>query len=74
MIEVRAKLRRWGNSFGIVIPISVVEREGAREGDEMTVLMKKDSGNTLRETFGTYKFKKSVKQLMKETDEELDFG
>lgn len=28
-------------------------------------------GNVLRETFGTAKFKKSTKQMMKETDEEL---
>ena len=27
--------------------------------------------NTLRETFGTLKFSKSVEEMMKETDEEL---
>lgn len=74
MIEVKTKLRRWGNSFGIVVPIKFVEEEGVSEGDEVTVLMKKETGNTLRETFGTHKFKKSVKQIMKEMDEELDFG
>ena len=74
MIELRTKLRKWGNSFGIVVPIKAIAEEGAREGDEVTVLMRKDRGNVLRETFGTHKFKKSVKQLMKEADKELEYG
>ena len=74
MIEVRTKLKKWGNSFGVVVPISSAEKEGAKEGDEVIVLMKKEKGNVLRETFGTSKSKKSVKKLMKEIDEELDFG
>ena len=73
MIEVRTKLRRWGNSFGVVVPLKAIEEENACEGDDVIVLMKKERGNTLRETFGTYKSKKSTKQLMKEIDEELSF-
>ncbi len=34
----------------------------------------KERINVLRETFGTHKFKKPVKKLMKETDMELDYG
>ncbi len=74
MIELKARLRKWGNSFGIVVPQRIIQEENVREGEEVTVLMKKTKGNVLRETFGTHKFKKSVKELMKETDEELDFG
>ena len=73
MIELKTKLKRWGNSFGIVVPISFVEKEGAKEGDEVTILMKKEKRNILRETFGTHKFKKPVKQLMKEMDKELTY-
>ena len=73
MIEVRSRLRRWGNSFGIVVPLKAVAEEDVHEGDEVIVLMKKEKGNTLRETFGTYSFKKSVKKLMKETDKELTY-
>lgn len=32
---------------------------------------KNNKTNVLRETFGTWKFSKSVKQLMKRTDKEL---
>lgn len=75
MIEIKTKLRKWGNSFGVVVPINFVEKEGAKEGDELVILMRKEEKrNILRETFGTHKFKKPVEQMMKEMDEELDFG
>lgn len=73
MIEVKTKLKRWGNSYGVIVPISSVEEEGAKEGDEVIILMKKEKENILRETFGTYKSKKSTKKLMKEIDKELAY-
>jgi antitoxin component of MazEF toxin-antitoxin module len=73
MIEVKTKLRKWGNSFGIVVPIDSAEKEGAKEGDKIVALIKKERGNTLRETFGTYKSKKSTEKLMKEIDKELTY-
>ena len=73
MIELSTKLRKWGNSFGIVVPIGSLQEENVKEGDEVTILMKKKRGNTLRETFGTYKFKKSTEEMMKEIDKELTY-
>ena len=74
MLEVKTKLRRWGNSFGVVVPLKAVEDEGVSEGDQVIVLIKREIGNSLRGTFGTSKSKKSAKQIMKEMDEELNFG
>ncbi|MBS3077248.1 AbrB/MazE/SpoVT family DNA-binding domain-containing protein [Candidatus Pacearchaeota archaeon] len=70
MIEIKAKLRRWGNSFGIVVPQKAIEQTKAKEGDEITVLFKRDKPN-LRKLFGAHKFSKPTEQLMKEMDEEL---
>ncbi len=72
MIEIRAKLRKWGNSFGVVVPQKAIINEDAKEGDEVFILLRKEKKeNVLRETFGTMKFKKSVEKMMKETDREL---
>jgi antitoxin component of MazEF toxin-antitoxin module len=72
MIEVKTKLRKWGNSFGIVVPVKAIEKEGVKEGDNVNILMKKEKKkNVLRETFGTMKFKKSVEEIMKEADRDL---
>ncbi len=70
MIEIKTRLRRWGNSFGVVVPQRAIENEDVREGDEITILFKKEKPN-LRKLFGAHKFSKPVEQLMKEMDEEL---
>lgn len=72
MIEIKSKLRRWGNSFGVVVPQRFIEGEKVKEGDEILIFMKKEEeSNPLKETFGTFKFKKSTDKIMKEIDEEL---
>lgn len=72
MIEIKTKLRRWGNSFGLVVPQQAIKNENAKEGDEITVLLKKNEDNILKEMFGTFKFKKSTDQILKEVDKELE--
>ena len=70
MIEVKSKLRRWGNSFGVVIPQKAIENSSANEGDEITILVKTKNVN-LAKLFGAHKFSKSTKKLMQEMDREL---
>ena len=71
MAELTAKIRSWGNSFGIIIPQEVLRSRKLSEGEEVGVILMK-KGNVLRETFGKVKFKKSTEQMMKETDEALN--
>ena len=70
MAEVENKLQRWGNSFGIVIPIDLIRRKHMREGEKIKAIIVKRS-NVLRETFGSHRLSKPVSQLMKEMDHEL---
>ncbi len=72
MIQINGKLRKWGNSLGVIVPLSSVKSEGLKEGEEVKVLIgREQKRNILRESFGTYKSKKSIEQIMKEMDEEL---
>jgi len=71
MIELETRLRRWGNSFGIVIPISKIEKAGMKEGDEVKTLIMEEKKVNLRKLFGTFKFKKPTQQMMREIDKEL---
>ncbi|MBS3080477.1 AbrB/MazE/SpoVT family DNA-binding domain-containing protein [Candidatus Pacearchaeota archaeon] len=70
MIELKSKLRKWGNSFGIVVPQKAIEEENIKEGDEITVLLGKKKPN-LRKLFGAHKFKEPVEEIMKKIDKEL---
>jgi putative addiction module antidote len=70
MEELTTKIRKWGNSYGVIIPQEILRKKNLKEGEEIDVIMVK-KGNVLRETFGTLKFKKFTEQMMKETDKEL---
>ena len=65
MIELKTKLRRWGNSFGIVVPQRTIENTKMKEGDEITILLKKED-NIMRELFGSLKGWKINTQKIKD--------
>ena len=70
MVEIKTKLRKWGNSLGIVVPQSVVKDGGIQEGDKVIAIVLKE-GNVLRDMFGKVKFRKSTQKMMGEINAEL---
>ncbi len=54
-MQGKAKLRRWGNSYGVVVPKEVVEREGLKEGDGVEISVRRVSD--IRRLVGRYPFK-----------------
>lgn len=54
MIELKTRLRRWGNSFGIVVPINKISNGGMKEGEEITIFLRK-AKTDLKEVFGALK-------------------
>ena len=70
MTQIETKIRKWGNSYGIIVPLYSLDEGRFKENEEIiAILIKK--GNVIKETFGKVKFKKSTEQMMKETDEDL---
>lgn len=69
MIEVEAKVRKWGRSFGVVIPKEMIREEKIKENETVRLLIGKKR-NVLKETFGTFKFRKSTQEMLDEIDRE----
>ena len=69
MIEVEAKVRKWGRSFGVVIPKDKIKEEGIKEDETITLLIGKRT-NVLKETFGTLKLKRTTQEILDESDRE----
>ena len=69
MLEVEAKVRKWGRSFGVVIPKEKVKEQGIKENETIRLLIAKKT-NVLKETFGTMKFKRSTQEILDESDRE----
>lgn len=59
----KSKVKRWGNSLGVVLPKALVEEEGLKEGEEVEVTVRKISD--VRALRGKYPFK----DLQHEKDE-----
>ena len=69
MIEVETKVRKWGRSFGVVIPKEKVKEERIKENETIILLIGKKK-NVLKETFGTLKLKRTTQEILDESDRE----
>ena len=69
MEVIEARLKRWGNSLGIVIPVEIISKEGMKENEDVKIILVKDSRNALRDTFGMGKGK--LKKTGQEFKDEL---
>ena len=73
MTVIETRLKKWGNSFGVVIPSEVVQKEHMKEDENIKFILIKDSKKALKETFGMLKgkLKKSGQQIKDELRKEL---
>ena len=73
MDAIETRVKRWGNSLGVVIPSETITKENVKENDVIKILILKDSTKALKETFGLLKGKltKSSQQMKDESRKEL---
>jgi len=73
MTVIEAKVKKWGNSFGVVIPIEIVEAEKIKENDSLKLIVLRDSKKAFKETFGLLKGKitKPTQQIKDELRRDL---
>ena len=73
MSVIETRVKRWGNSFGVVIPIEVVESENIKEDEDVRLIIVKKSSKVFKETFGIGKgkLKKSGQEFKDEARREL---
>lgn len=64
-MQTKSKLKRWGNSYGVVVPKEIVEKEGLKEGELVEISVRRAAD--VRRLFGRYPFKdlQAQKEAMK---------
>ena len=66
--RLKAEIRKWGHSLGIIIPKQFVKKLNLKERETVELKLKKTSGD-LMSLFGTLKFKESTEKIKKELKE-----
>ena len=71
MTEVHARIKKWGNSFGIVLPKDVVDAENLKEDQEITFFIMKPV--FAKDIFGIAKskIKKPTAEILREIRKEI---
>ena len=65
MIEVEAKVKKWGHSLGIVLPRDLTKEEKVEAGDKIKIIVMKEQ-NDLSDIFGILKNSKIDSQKVKD--------
>jgi len=73
MSVIETKVKRWGNSLGIIIPSETVESKKLKENQNISVIILEDSKKVFEETFGSLKgkLKKSAQEIKDELRRDL---
>jgi len=76
MEKTNVKVRKWGNSFGVILPKSIVDKQDIKDGMEIEIIVETKNKTKVKDVFGILKGKlkrpeKSTQEIMDEIDEEL---
>ena len=73
MEQIRTKVKKWGNSFGIVLPKNVIDDKKIKEGSEIDITINLSNTTKVKDIFGILKeLKKDTKKILEKTDEEFE--
>ena len=64
---IESKIRKWGNSYGVLISKGDIEKKNLGENEEVIITIKKKMN--LEKLFGICKFKRPTIEIMKEIKE-----
>ncbi len=73
MTVISTRVKKWGNSIGIIIPSEIAIAKKIKENQDISVIILEDSKKILEETFGSLKgkLKKSSQEIKDEIRRDL---
>mgnify|MGYP001604612244 CR=1 FL=1 len=73
METINIKVKKWGNSFGIILPKKMIDKKEIKEGTEIEITIQTKGKTKVKDIFGIMKekLKKPTDEIMKETDKDL---
>lgn len=72
-MEVETILKKWGNSFGVIIPRTEIKKHNFKVNQKVIVSLDKKETTKVRDLLGMFQdFKLNTTDILKKIDEELD--
>lgn len=77
MEKIKTTVKKWGNSFGIILPKKVVDTEKLKEGIEITITIEPNSKMTVGDLMKfakkhpLAKINKTTQEIIREIDKNL---
>ena len=73
METINTKVKKWGNSFGVILPADMVRQNNLKEGTNIEIRINTKDKTRVKDIFGILKGKltKDTDEMMKEVDKEL---
>ncbi len=73
MESANVKVKKWGNSFGIILPREIINNNNIKEGAEIEVFIRSKHKTKVKDIFGILRGKltRDTDDLLKEVDKEL---
>jgi antitoxin component of MazEF toxin-antitoxin module len=68
---IEVKVRKWGNSLGVLIPSCTAQKLSLKPNEEIVVEITKKQ-NVLKELFGAGKFNKTTEEILKEVRRDFE--
>ena len=66
-METISKIRKWGNSFGVIVPKELIRKENFKLNEEVVVKVEKKTD--VSKVFGILRTERTTKDLMREIRE-----
>ena len=68
------RVKKWGNSFGIIIPKEIVEKQNIKEGITVRINIQAKNKTKAKDIFGILKgkLKRDTDELLKEVDKDFE--
>lgn len=73
MEAIDVKVKKWGNSLGIILPKDLLDNSEIKEGTKIEIFIRPKNKTKVKDLFGILKgkLKKNTDKLMQEVDRDL---
>ena len=74
MENINTKVKKWGNSFGIILPAEIIKQNKIREGTNIEIRLITKDKTKVKDIFGILKGKltRDTDDLLKEVDRDFE--